>query len=153
MRVIFVCTGNTCRSPMAEKILSSMTAGKGVEVLSRGVMCDDGFPMNLNAKIVMREQGLDTTHTSHALTLADIESSDIVITMTASHKMYIEQLFGVHDNVHTLGEYSGKGDVLDPYGGDINEYRRCARRLSDDIAILVDKLSPIGSDSKKTKEK
>ena len=138
MRVIFVCTGNTCRSPMAEKMFESMTKDKGIEVESRGVMCSENMPMNLNARVVMKEMGLGTEHKSKSLTKEDIESADLIVTMTASHKLYIESLFGKHDNVKTLDSFTHTGDVIDPYGGDVFEYRRCARKLMGDLEILKD---------------
>ena len=140
MRIIFVCTGNTCRSPMAEKMFSAMVGDESVEVLSRGVMCTENMPMNLNARAVMLERGLPTSHKSKAITREDIDGADIIITMTDSHKRFIEMTFGESAKIHALGEVTGNGDVIDPYGGDIYEYRRCARRLEGDLAILKDRI-------------
>ena len=141
MRVIFVCTGNTCRSPMAEKLFEDMTKDvEGIEVESRGVMCSEGMPMAFNASVTMREMNLDTKHSSKAITKEDIANADYVITMTASHKMYIEEAFGKNDNVHTIAELSDSSDVADPYGGNIDVYRACANELKDKLMKIKDKI-------------
>ena len=75
MNILFVCTGNTCRSPMAEGYLRSKKLG-GVTVLSRGLACD-GSPVSLNSKTAMAEVGIDISgHISRQITDRDIKNAD-----------------------------------------------------------------------------
>lgn len=141
-KVIFVCTGNTCRSPMAEKIFNDKAGKLNIDVraISRGVVCADGQPMNANAKKIMTENSLDTNHSSKQITYADIESADIIITLTAAHKMYLENLFGKSEKFFSIGEITDGGDINDPYGGDVDVYRRCYDLLDKAIDKLIGKL-------------
>ena len=136
MRVIFVCTGNTCRSPMAEKIFADMTKDDGVEVESRGVMCRKGAPMALNAAMVMHDMHLSTEHESTPLSESDIKDADYIITMTAGHKAVIEEMLGKSDNVVTLDSLTHGGDIPDPYGMDINVYRATAAKIKEELTKL-----------------
>lgn len=114
MKIIFVCSGNTCRSPMAEGYLKSLKL-KGVEVASYGL--EAGGEVSRGSVEAMREIGIDISlHTPKNLTRAVAEDADIIICMTATHKAILEGA-GVKGDIRVLG--SG---IFDPFGGDSDAY-------------------------------
>lgn len=129
MNVIFVCTGNTCRSPMAEYYLKSKNID-GVSVISRGF--SGGDTANKNSVSVMAELGIDiTAHISNRITPDDIKTADAIICMTEVHKQMLV-LSGADENkLYVLG-----GGVSDPFGFDVDTYRNCR----DDILKAIDNL-------------
>ncbi len=139
MKIIFVCSGNTCRSPMAECVFKQMLKDEGikdVEVESRGVVANVGAPMSENAKKALKNAGIPMKkHVAKQITTDDILASDLVICMTERHKMRL----GCLPKVFTLGQMTGCGDIVDPYGKDEETYREC---LAEIQAALV-KLMPI----------
>lgn len=129
MNIIFVCTGNTCRSPMAEYYLRSKNLD-GVNVTSRGF--NGGDVANENSVTVMKEIGIDIkNHISSYITPNDIQSADAIFCMTESHKQIL-MLSGAEQNkLHVLG-----GGIPDPFGLDVETYRTCR----DDIFKAIDNL-------------
>lgn len=134
MNILFVCTGNTCRSPMAEGYLRSKKLD-GVTVLSRGLACD-GSPVSLNSKTAMAEVGIDISgHISLQITDSDIKNADKIICLSPSH-MAVLLSVGVPENkLFVLGN-----GISDPFGGDITVYRRCR----DEIFAAIDELQKDG---------
>lgn len=135
MSVLFVCTGNTCRSAMAEGIYNHLYKG----ATSRGVMADEGSPASENAVKVMAKIGIDiTNHRAKQLRREDIENADIVICMTGGHKMNVLSLFPeAKEKVFSIREYLHAADVLDPYGRGEEEYERCAEELYEYVQKIV----------------
>lgn len=141
MNVFFVCTGNTCRSPMAEAILKSMEL-PGVNVRSAGLFAGGGS-ISKNAHSVLSDEGIDFDHWSRSVEAEDIRWASLILTMTASHKeMLINQYPQSADKVFTLKEYVDgfAGDVSDPYGGPESVYRRTFEELKALLARLQRKL-------------
>jgi protein-tyrosine-phosphatase len=136
MVVLFVCTGNICRSPMAAAILRHHLQAHGiedVEVRSAGTAPWDGAPASEGSYLVSLEHGLDlSSHRSRQLTTDIVADAGLILGMSAGHVERAEQLGGVGKS-HLLGEYAGEppgeAEVSDPFGGELDEYRATYDRL------------------------
>jgi protein-tyrosine phosphatase len=136
--IIFVCTGNVCRSPMAaglfyDKLLRE-EAASSVRVRSAGTWALEGQPASAYALQVMAERDLDISgHHGRNLTQADVDGADLILVMTLRHKEAIAHDLEHSDcKVHLLSAMAGPPyDIQDPYGGSIVEYRRTATELAD----------------------
>ncbi len=129
MNIIFVCTGNTCRSPMAEYYLKSKNLND-VNVTSRGF--SGGDSANEKSIAVMSEVGIDiSNHISNHITPEDIKSADAIICMTESHKQMLILSGAAANKLFVLGD-----GISDPFGYDVDTYRICR----DDIFKAIDAL-------------
>jgi protein-tyrosine-phosphatase len=147
MNLLFVCSGNTCRSALAEALARKIAARRGIEdlnVSSAGTNAWDNTPATDEALLVGMERGLDLTgHRARRLTPTMVSEADLIFVMTPSHLQPVKQMGG-RGKAHVIDEYaSGAADqgISDPYGGDLDEYRRTADTLEDELAKLFDRLA------------
>lgn len=146
-RILLVCTGNTCRSPLAEALLRKKLVERGVEgveVGSAGTGAWDGAPASEGAYLVALEHGLDlSAHRARLLTRELVSTADLVLTMARHHRARVEQL-GSSIQAHLLGEFAGRtggeAEVRDPFGGDLEGYRETFVELDTMLDGVVERL-------------
>ena len=143
MNILFVCTGNTCRSPMAAAIMDKIARENDLDVFveSAGLFAQDGEPASENAIEALREYGIDLSqHVTQPVTEDLLRQSDVILTMTQAHKMLLEQY--AKGKTYTLLEYAGSsGDISDPYGGDLEEYEQTAQEIYDVLVEIAEKIA------------
>lgn len=132
MKILFVCTGNTCRSPMAEAVCKMLYPD--IESSSRGVSVFMPLPISKNAyTALLEEYNIDfKDHTSKQITKEDFEYFDVILTMTVTHKDHLKQVFNEYkDKIFTLTGYTQgfEIDISDPYGGSLDIYKQTLKQI------------------------
>ncbi|SFB47034.1 protein-tyrosine phosphatase [Cohnella sp. OV330] len=134
-RILMVCTGNTCRSPMAEALLRDWAkrTGTEMEVRSAGVSAQSGMPISANAAETLKRGHVALPGASTRLDRGDVEWADLILTMTASHKRAIAERYPhAAPKTYTLKEYASQSEALLP---DLKEMDRLHAEFQVALAL------------------
>ncbi len=132
--ITFVCTGNTCRSPMAESMFKAFLSEHNNEAIvkSRGIAANEGEPASAHAISVMKEQGIDiSNHKATNLTENDVFDTDLFVCMTNGHANLLVRCGVSAENITVL-------NVSDPFGGTKQDYLDCAEQISSSFGRLYE---------------
>ena len=152
--ILFVCTGNTCRSPMAEFLFNKLSREKNMahwQAKSVGLAAIPGDGISSHALTVLREEAIDSaTHRSRILARENIEKAALVLTMTESHKNLILAHYPEHrEKIYTLKEFAAREadraeledlDILDPFGLGEEVYRATRDEIKEAVESLLGNL-------------
>jgi protein arginine phosphatase len=147
MRILFVCTGNTCRSALAEALSRKVVVERAlsdVDIASAGTSAWDGAPASDGALLVGMERNLDLSHhRAQTLTPELVSEADLVLAMGPHHLERIEALGGT-GRAYLLTDYASRGAsvraVNDPIGGELELYRATADELDQEIRKVFDRI-------------
>jgi len=130
MNILFLCTGNTCRSPMAAGLF--VMRNPGIAVSSAGIAAWPGSPATANSIAAAAELGADlTAHRAQLATPEMLELADFIVCLSASHARTIADHVP-QEKIRVLG-----GGIADPYGGDMEIYRACLRQIDQALSSLL----------------
>lgn len=148
MHITFICTGNTCRSPMAEgiarKIINEQYPDSGITVSSAGLNTFNGSPASQHSIDACREIGIDLLgHRSQRINQEIADNTDLFAVMTPSHAQFLRQCGVPSDKIAVLG--SG---VPDPFGRDLEQYCACRDSLIKAVESLLAELTARNGETK-----
>ena len=135
MKILFVCTGNTCRSPMAEALAKNLFPEYSFS--SAGLFANQDCYVSTNAVLAMKDYGIDITkHKPTQLTAKIAAEYDYIIPMTSSHKQVLLASGINPDKILMFNE-----EISDPFGGDLEIYRICVKQLEENIRITIGEIN------------
>lgn len=142
-RICFVCTGNTCRSPMAEAVANALAKEQGrkdLRAFSAGLYACDGEPIAQNAVLALEAAGVEAVagrdyhrHIAHNLTEREAEEYDLLVGMTSGHAMELMMRYPAAAEKITCMPHG----ISDPYGGDAARYRACLAEITECVRALL----------------
>lgn len=149
MKIVFVCTGNTCRSAMADGLAKKIVKEKqlNIEIYSAGIYAMKGEHASYNSVAIMKEYDVDiVTHTATPIEDINIKEMDLILCATRKHKMQIVSKYPeLAEKTYTMKEYAGYDkdgadvDIQDPWGYELNTYRICAAEISYCVDKIIEK--------------
>ncbi|MGN0788607.1 MAG: hypothetical protein ACI4MY_01610 [Christensenellales bacterium] len=140
MKIVFVCTGNTCRSPLAQAIAQKYVEDNGldIDVDSAGLSCSYGHEMAEHSQKIIESMGIFFTHTSQPVTQKMVEQTDYFVTMERWQK---EALMSVAPNkTFCVADFCNEGDVDDPYGQSLQVYQDTADKIGRVMPTIIRQL-------------
>ena len=144
VRVLFVCTGNTCRSPLAAAALRAELGSDAarVDIASAGVAAIEGQPASEGTRAVAAESGIDlSSHRSHRTTHPQVRAADFVFVMEPLHRMALEALGVPGERIHVISEWPVPGEpglpVSDPFGASREAYEECWQRIQRHVRRIA----------------
>jgi protein-tyrosine-phosphatase len=148
MRILFVCTGNTCRSPLSEAIARKIAIERGltdVEAMSAGTSAHDGAPASDGSLLVGLERNMDLGgHRAQTLNRDLVRQADLILAMGPHHLERIEALGGAGRS-YLLSDYASHGassrPISDPIGAELDVYRATADELEEEIRRVLDRIT------------
>ena len=146
-KILFVCTGNTCRSPMAEVIFNSFAEEKGLDwrAESAGLAAVGNRPASDNAIRAVAEIGLDlNAHRTRFLPSVDLNEYSLFVGLGEEHAAILRSMGIPSEFVRVLyrapnteDKYDLRMDIVDPYGGDLDAYRKCRDDITGGVKDLI----------------
>lgn len=144
---LFICTGNTCRSPMAEQVFNEKAKGLAAHSFSAGLSANLGSPMNPQASEALTNLGYTpTAHSSNLVSTQAVEQADVILTFTQDQKNEVAERFpAAVGKLFTISEYANREtgaseDVSDPYGKSAEVYREAAETINSLVEVIVSSL-------------
>ncbi|VGO20234.1 low molecular weight protein arginine phosphatase [Pontiella sulfatireligans] len=141
--ILFVCTGNTCRSPMAEALFRHRIGEEANwNAASAGIYAASGEPASDNAIEALRELEIDlANHQSQPLTTNLVKGADLIVAMTESHQSHIVGSFPEVEHkvflIKSFGTSKVPADISDPFGGSLNTYERTRDEIDRALSDLI----------------